>query len=118
MIQITPHMRVFIHKEAIDFRNGIEGLAAICRYKLQQDPLTGTIFVFINRSRTSIKLLVYDGQGLWGMQKRLSEGRFSHWKYQEWAHARDLQTLIWNGNPDSANYSSDWRPIIPHMPPQ
>jgi len=39
----------------------------ICKYKLQQDPMSGAVFAFINRSKTSIKLLLYDGQGLWLM---------------------------------------------------
>ena len=65
MIQITPHMRIFQHIEPVDFRNGIDGLAGICKNHLKQDPLSGTLFIFTNRKRNSIKLLVYDGQGFW-----------------------------------------------------
>jgi len=83
----------------------------ICKYKLQQDPMSGAVFAFINRSKTSIKLLLYDGQGLWLMQKRLSNGHFRKWDYQEQIHARDLQTLIWNGDPVKAGYSEDWKKI-------
>lgn len=111
MIQITPHMRTFICKNHVDFRNGIDGFVGICKLKLKQDPMSGAVFAFINRSKTSIKLLVYDGQGLWLMQKRLSDGRFRNWNYDEWVHARDLQTLIWNGDPVKAEYSEDWKKI-------
>jgi transposase len=104
-------MKIFIYREKIDFRCGIDGLIAICKYKLQQDPFSGVVFVFIGRARTSIKLLMYDGQGFWLAQKRLSEGKFKKWDYQAWAHARELQVLIWNGDPAKVNYASDWRPI-------
>ncbi len=111
MIQITPQMKVYVATAPIDFRCGIDGLAGVCKNVLKQDPFSGTIFTFINRGRTSIKFLVYDGQGFWAMQKRLSEGRFKNWSCQEWIHARDLLTLIWNGNPRDANYSEDWKSI-------
>ena len=62
MIQITPQMRVLVAVEATDFRRGIDGLAQLCRVVLQADPFAGAVFVFRNRRRTAIKLLVYDGQ--------------------------------------------------------
>lgn len=111
MIQTSPQMRVFIYQEPIDFRCGIDGLIGICKNKLQQDPFSGVIFVFIGRARTSIKCLTYDGQGFWLMQKRLSEGRFRKWNFKDWVHVRDLQTLIWNGDPARADYSSDWKSL-------
>jgi transposase len=58
MIQITPHMRVLVAVAAADLRRGIDGLAQLCRASLQADPFTGTVFVFRNRRRTAIKLLV------------------------------------------------------------
>ena len=79
MIQITPQMRVLLAVEPVDFRKGIDGLVQVCRQKLQADPLAGALFVFSSRGRKSLKLLVYDGQGFWLCQKRLSEGRFKWW---------------------------------------
>ena len=79
MIQITPHMKVFVHIETVDFRAGIDGLCKICREGLKADPFDGTVFVFRGRQGTSVKLLIYDGQGFWLCQKRLSEGRFVYW---------------------------------------
>ena len=75
MIQIPPHLRVFQHIAPVDFRKGIDGLVGVCRSRLRQDPMNGAVFVFINRRRTSIKLLCYDGQGFWLCQKRLSGAR-------------------------------------------
>ena len=79
MLQITPQMKVLVAVEPADFRCGIDGLAALCKKSLVQDPFAGTVFVFRNRRATSIKVLVYDGQGFWLCQKRLSAGRFRWW---------------------------------------
>ena len=65
MIQITPQMRIWLAVEPVDFRNGIDGLAQVCRQKLQLDPLAGALVVFASRQRTALKFLVSDGQGDW-----------------------------------------------------
>jgi transposase len=49
MLQLTPQSRVFIAIEPADFRRGIDGLAALCRQRLGEDPFAGAIFVFRNR---------------------------------------------------------------------
>ena len=79
MIQLTPQMRILVAVEPQDFRRGIDGMAKVCKANLESDPFSGTAYVFRNRRGTSIKILVYDGQGFWLCQKRLSSGRFSHW---------------------------------------
>jgi transposase len=112
MLQISPSTRIFICVQLIDFRNGIDGLAAVCRNKLDQDPFQGTIFVFRNRRKTAIRLLVYDGQGFWLCTKRLSKGIFRWWPESSSVDARELQTLLWNGNPELAQFSDHWRKIL------
>ncbi len=72
MIQLTPQMRILVAVEAVDFRKGIDSLAALCRQKLEADPFSGCVFVFRSRSATSIKVLVYDGQGFWLVQNQPS----------------------------------------------
>ena len=79
MIQITPQMRVLVAVEPADFRRGIDGLARLCRERLCADPFSGCLFVFRNRRATAVKILVYDGQGFWLCQKRLSAGKFRWW---------------------------------------
>ena len=79
MIQVTPQMRVLVAVEPVDFRKGIDGLAAIARNELSENPLSGAVFVFRNRRATAIKALVFDGQGFWLCLKRLSSGRFRFW---------------------------------------
>ena len=116
MIQITPHMRILLAVEPVDFRKGIDGLAAVCRQRLQNDPFSGALFVFINKSRQAMRVLVYDGQGFWLCHKRLSKGRFGWWpKPTDTALApmapHELQMLILNGDPQSAHGAPAWRPI-------
>lgn len=77
--QITPQMRVLVAIEPVNFCREIDGLARMCRTLLSADPLEGTMFVFRCRSAKSIKLPVYDGQGFWSAQKRMSTGSFRHW---------------------------------------
>ena len=60
MIQITPQMRVLVAVEPVDLRKGIDGLAAVCREKLQADPFSGWLFIFRSRRATAIRVLVYD----------------------------------------------------------
>ena len=116
MIQITPQMRILLAVEPADFRKGIDGLAQICRQKLKADPLSGAMFVFSNKRRKALKILVYDRQGFWLCQKRLSSGRFAWWpQATEAATARldahQVQLLLWNGNPQSAQTAPLWKPI-------
>ncbi len=109
-------MRILVAVEAVDFRKGIDGLVGVCRGLLKMDPFAGYLFVFRNRRGTSIKLLTYDSQGFWLCQKRLSKGRFQWWPKPEEGTSRSLavhqlQTLLWNGNPDKIAVSPAWKKI-------
>jgi transposase len=77
MIQIVPQLNILLAYEPVDFRKGIDSLVALCKTRLDQDPISGALFVFRNRSGTALKLLVYDGQGYWLCLKRFSKGRLS-----------------------------------------
>jgi transposase len=79
MIQLTPHMKIWVAKEPIDFRCGIDGTSAACRRVIEQDPMSGALFIFRNRIGNMIRVLGYDGQGFWLATKRLSKGKFRHW---------------------------------------
>ena len=72
MIQITPQMHVLVAVEPGDLRKGIDGLAHLCREKLQANPFSGWLFVFRSRRATAIRILVYDGQGFWMAHNYLS----------------------------------------------
>jgi transposase len=115
MIQVTPHMRILVAVEPIDFRAGIDGLVAVCRQRLAVDPFAGTLFIFRNRTRTAIKILVYDGQGFWLCHKRLSTGRFPWWPADPAAsctlQASELQVLLMAGDPSQAQLAPAWRAL-------
>jgi transposase len=68
--------RIYIAVEAMDMRKGFDGLYGLVRDHLGQDPMSGHLFLFSNRSRTRLKALVWDGSGLWVCAKRLERGRF------------------------------------------
>ena len=79
MIHLTTQTKILLATKPADFRAGIDGLAAVCRDRLSSDPRCGTLFVFINRNKTMIRTLAYDGTGFWLMTKRLSQGKFKDW---------------------------------------
>jgi transposase len=116
MIQVTPQMRVLVAVEPVDFRRGIDGLAQQCRAALGEEPFSGTVFVFRNRQRTALKLLVYDGQGFWLCHKRLSTGRFRWWPTSAEAasaplQAHELQVLLSGGDPSATQAAPVWRKV-------
>lgn len=115
MLQLTPQSRIVVAVEPVDFRRGIDGLAAVWCQHLAQNPLSGTIYVFRNRRATAIKLLLYDGQGWWLCQKRLSHQRFQWWPQADQPihrlAARELAILLWNGQPAAAQMAADWRQV-------
>jgi transposase len=115
MLQLTPQSRIFLAREPADFRRGIDGLAALCRQRFGENPMDGAIFVFRNRRGTALKLLCYDGQGFWLCHKRLSAGRLRWWPARAESSvrlsARQLQILLWNGNPEALELAEDWRRV-------
>ena len=117
MIQITPHMRSLVAVEPADFRKGIDGLARLCRQELESDPFSGCVFVFVNRRRTAVKILVFDGQGFWLCLKRLSSGKFRFWPAGGGASAQtleahQLQLLLSAGDPRAGETAPPaWRRV-------
>ena len=77
MIGSTRNLRVWAYARPADLRKGFEGLSALVRGELGGDPLSGHCYLFTNRTRTSAKVLVWDGTGLCIYHKRLERGRFS-----------------------------------------
>lgn len=76
MIHLTAETPIQLATQPLDFRKGIDGVVAVCRDHLQQNPRSGCLFVFVNRSRTMMRVLAYEHNGYWLMTKRLSKGRF------------------------------------------
>jgi transposase len=78
MFGLGPATKIYIAIEGVDMRKGFDGLYGLVRDRLGHDPLSGHLFLFANRERTRLKVLVWDGSGLWVCAKRLEKGRF-HW---------------------------------------
>ena len=76
MISLGPSQRYYLHREPTDMRKSFDGLCGLVRSGLRRDPLSGEVFVFINRRRTHIKLLVWDRSGFVLYYKRLEQGTF------------------------------------------
>ena len=78
MLTLSGSLRVLLALEPCDMRKSFDGLHALVLSRLGEDPRGGTVFCFINRSHTLIKLLHWDGTGLWVHAKKLQRGTF-HW---------------------------------------
>ncbi len=79
MIHLTAMTAIMLATEPMDFRAGIDGMVARCQHRLHQNPRSGTLYVFINRRATMIRILAYDHNGYVLMTKRLSRGRYRGW---------------------------------------
>jgi transposase len=71
-----PATRIYLAAGATDLRKGFDGLYGLVRDRLRCEPLSGHLFVFANAPRNRLKLLFWDGSGLWVCAKRLERGRF------------------------------------------
>jgi transposase len=77
MIGISANSRIYLYRGAADMRKGFDGLSGIVREELSEDPMNGTLFIFLNRSRDKIKILYWDRDGYAIWTKRLERGRFA-----------------------------------------
>lgn len=116
MISVVPQMRIWLAIAPVDFRKQIDGLVAVCRQQFDHEPFDGALYLFRNRRGTAIKCLIFDGTGFWCCHKRFSEGRIRWWPKSSGEPltqlaAKQLQIVLYNGNPESAQLPDDWRRI-------
>jgi len=116
MIQLIPQLKILLAINPVDFRNGVDGLAALCQKVLAEDPFSGALFVFKNRRGTALKMLCYDSRGFWLITRRFSQGRLRWWPTDEQSsvhslEAHQLWVLLYNGLPDQAHFAPAWRPL-------
>jgi transposase len=83
-------VRIWLYAKPTDMRKSFDGLSALVKNQLQEDPLSGQLFVFINRRRTQMKVLYFDRSGYCIWCKRLEQGQF-HYK----TSGREKQCLDW-----------------------
>lgn len=74
---LTHSLKICLAIEPRDMRKSFDGLAAIVRNELKEEPASRQLFVFSNRQRNRVKILYWDGTGFWVLAKRLERGRFS-----------------------------------------
>jgi len=77
MLIFTGSLKVFVALEPCDLRKGFEGLTALVAERLQEELRSGALFVFCNKRHTRLKVIYWDGSGLWLLMKRLEKGTFS-----------------------------------------
>jgi transposase len=82
MIPFGPATRIFLAPGPTDMRRSFDGLSELVRHSMGSDPLSGHLFIFTNRRRNRLKILVWDCSGLWVCAKRLEKGTF-HWPTPE-----------------------------------
>lgn len=83
MLSFSGSLKVLVALEPCDMRKGFNGLHALVTKRLGEDPRQGTLFVFTNRRHTRLKILCWDGTGLWVLTRRLEQGTFSWPKNME-----------------------------------
>ena len=76
MLTLPPSVRIFVCLSPADMRRSLDGLAAMTREVIREDPLSGHLFVFFNRRRDRTKILFWDRAGLCLYYKRLEKGVF------------------------------------------
>lgn len=89
MLTASPATRVFLAAGATDMRRSFNTLSAMVRNELGGDPISGHLYAFCNKRRDRIKVLFFDGSGLWVCAKRLEKGTFS-WPETDHSHAVEL----------------------------
>ena len=77
MLSFSGSLKIWVALEPCDMRKGYDGLAALVSQRFELEARNGALYVFTNKNRTRLKILYWDGSGLWVMGKRLEEGRFS-----------------------------------------
>lgn len=76
MFFLSPQTKVFLAKQVTDMRKSFRGLITLTESILQQDPVSGHLFVFVNRRRDMLKILHWDGSGFWIWYRQLERGTF------------------------------------------
>lgn len=77
MFALSPATKIYLAAGPTDLRLGFDGLAGLTQTVLASDPLSGFLFLFSNKHRNRLKILYFDGSGLWICAKRLEKGRFA-----------------------------------------
>jgi transposase len=76
MFWVPSSLKFYLYRHPTDMRKSFDGLSGIINNNLKEDPLSGGVYIFLNKRKTLIKLLLWDGDGFWIFYKRLEKGTF------------------------------------------
>ena len=110
MIGPTGAVRVMVATKPVDFRKGMEGLAALVREAMGADPFCGTVYVFRAKRADRVKLIFWDGTGMVLVAKRLEDGKF------RWPGVQDTILRLSAAELQALLEGLDWRRV--HVPRQ
>lgn len=94
MFRLDQRLKVYLHRDPVDFRLGINGLAALVQQALGLDPFAPCAYVFGNRRRNRVKILLWEHNGFWLLLKRLEEHKFI-WPSAEAVPTLTVEQLHW-----------------------
>ena len=94
MFRLDEALKVYLHREPIDFRLNINGLALLVEQALGLDPFAQCVYVFSNRRRNRVKILGWDRNGYWLLLKRLEQDRFT-WPAADVVPTLTVEQLHW-----------------------
>lgn len=95
MFHLDADLRVYLHREAVDFRKSINGLARLVEQSMGCDPFARAVYAFRNRRCDRIKLLLYDRTGFWLLMKRLEQDRFVWPRHAQGVLELSAEQLHW-----------------------
>lgn len=76
MIGLTSHLQYFLYDKPCDMRKGFDGLSGVVSSQMQRSPMDGSVYLFVNRRRDRLKMLVWESGGYMLYYKRLEQGQF------------------------------------------
>lgn len=97
MIQVGCRSRVYVITGPVDFRSGFSALAGIVRQRVEEDPLSGHIFVFKNKANNAVKMICFDGVATWHFCIRFAKGKLTWWPDIAEISAMQLMSLLSQG---------------------
>ena len=95
MFRLNPARAVYVHRDAVDFRKNINGLASLVEQGLGLDPFAQAVYVFGNRRRDRVKILGWERNGFWLLAKRLESDRFVWPRLDEALITLTIEQLHW-----------------------
>lgn len=112
MLSVAAHSPVFVVETPASFRCGKNGMVGLCREVYNLEPMDGAYIVFRNRTGTQLRVIFYDGDGMWLCTKYFSKGSVKSWPVGSGvsnATARDLAVLLWRGSVGGASFPEFWK---------